>query len=131
MFDPLGLITPVLIKGKILFQDATCLGLSRDEPVPSHLMIAWHKWMQSFDDLNEVQMNLTIHILNFIISVTQMREHMAAVATFIALVKMEKSTLLFCKQSSSSQDCVCTEIGVTSCHVGCAYGFNASWTIAF
>ena len=35
--DPLGLISPIIIREKMLFQEATCLGLSWDIPVPLDL----------------------------------------------------------------------------------------------
>ena len=36
-FDPLSLVCPMLILGKILFQDATWLKLSWDDEVPDEL----------------------------------------------------------------------------------------------
>ena len=34
LYDPLGLITPIAVRGKILFQEATRLKLDWDVPVP-------------------------------------------------------------------------------------------------
>ena len=47
IFDPLGLLGPVVLTGKLLFQEATANKLSWDEAVPLQLEQAWCNWMQS------------------------------------------------------------------------------------
>jgi hypothetical protein len=54
LFDPLGLIAPVIVVGRILFQDAMRLDLSWDDPVPVEVLGAWNKWLESLQDLNQV-----------------------------------------------------------------------------
>ena len=51
MFDPLGLISPVLIVGKMLFQSATRLKIDWDEEVPLRLQRQWHEWTESLKSL--------------------------------------------------------------------------------
>lgn len=53
-FDPLGLVSPVTIVGKVLFQDCTRLQLDWDEPVPDEVNCKWRAWMTSFGDLKDV-----------------------------------------------------------------------------
>lgn len=52
MFDPLGLISPVVVRGKILFQDATRLKTHWDTPVPMELEREWGLWIRSLSTLS-------------------------------------------------------------------------------
>ena len=53
IFDPLGLIHvpvgPVILKGKLLFQEATARKLSWDERVPPTLERDWDLWVPAAD----------------------------------------------------------------------------------
>ncbi|XP_014674050.1 PREDICTED: uncharacterized protein LOC106814267 [Priapulus caudatus] len=51
VFDPLGLISPIVITGKILFQEATRLKLSWDDEVPIDLGRKWEIWQGTLLDL--------------------------------------------------------------------------------
>jgi hypothetical protein len=55
IFDPLGLISPVLIQGKILFQDATRLKLTWDQVLPAELISKWFSWFLSLSNLKLVR----------------------------------------------------------------------------
>ena len=44
MYDPLGLVLPVVIRGRMFFQQATKLTLEWDEPVPADLNEKWVTW---------------------------------------------------------------------------------------
>ena len=54
MYDPLGLVSPWVITGKMLFQDATRLKLDWDEEVPSHIARKWLMWLEDLAELSEV-----------------------------------------------------------------------------
>lgn len=54
MFDPLGLVSPILVKGKVLFQDATRRSLSWDEPVQQDLQVGWSSWLTSLQDVRNI-----------------------------------------------------------------------------
>ena len=54
MYDPLGLISPCVILGKMLFQDATRLKLSWSEELPEYLIKEWNRWMRCLDDLKSL-----------------------------------------------------------------------------
>ena len=45
VFDPLGLICPVTMIAKFLFQDICRLGLSLDETLPEDLLLQFQKWI--------------------------------------------------------------------------------------
>lgn len=53
MFDPLGLVSPVLVTGKMLFQEATRLKLHWDEPIPASLSARWESWIQDLGNLGQ------------------------------------------------------------------------------
>ena len=55
MYDPLGLIIPIVILGRMLFQQAVRLRLGWDDPVPDDLGRRWTRWWQSLEGLREVQ----------------------------------------------------------------------------
>ena len=55
LFDPIGLVSPVLVQGKILFQDATRMQLGWDEPVPPDLARKWISWLRSLDELENIR----------------------------------------------------------------------------
>ena len=57
LYDPLGLISPVVLQGKVLFQDATALKLGWDDNVPLHLENKWWEWLDSLPELNELSFN--------------------------------------------------------------------------
>ena len=46
MYDPLGLVSPCVVVGKMLFQDATRLKLGWRETIPSYICEKWKKWAQ-------------------------------------------------------------------------------------
>ena len=54
-YDPLGLIAPVVLPGKILFQDATRLKLGWDDEVPHNLSDRWRSWKDSLTTLESIK----------------------------------------------------------------------------
>ena len=55
MYDPLGIVSPVLIAGKIILQDATRLKIGWDEEVPASMQQSWIHWLQSLADLKRLR----------------------------------------------------------------------------
>ena len=51
LYDPLGLLSPVLIVGKIIFQDATRLALGWDAEVPYDMRSSWASWTRSLQEV--------------------------------------------------------------------------------
>ena len=54
MYDLLGLILPVVLKGRSIFQSATRRQLSWDDPVPDDLSNEWNSWQRSLCDLEHL-----------------------------------------------------------------------------
>ena len=54
-FDPLGLVSPFIVGGKLLFQEATRLKLSWDEDIPRDLEKEWNRWISVLQDLSTLR----------------------------------------------------------------------------
>ncbi|XP_046862763.1 uncharacterized protein LOC124456335 [Xenia sp. Carnegie-2017] len=52
IFDPLGLLSPTIVKAKILFQDICYSGVDWDDTLPKSVKEKWEKWLR---DLKEVK----------------------------------------------------------------------------
>jgi hypothetical protein len=50
VYDPLGLIAPVVLEGKLLLQ-AICKSSNWDDPIPEQMMPLWEKWLKSLSSL--------------------------------------------------------------------------------
>lgn len=55
IYDPLGFIGPMILPGKLLFQDATRLKLSWDEHVPCDITQKWSRWLNNINNLSDLQ----------------------------------------------------------------------------
>jgi len=54
-YDPLGLLAPVSVVGKLLFQDTWCRGLAWDELLPSDLGALWNTWVTAMPPLAQLR----------------------------------------------------------------------------
>lgn len=57
IFDPLGLLAPVIIIAKMLIQKLWEEGLNWDEALPLHLRSSWHKLYTQLPNLNHVRIS--------------------------------------------------------------------------
>ena len=57
MFDPLGFIAAITLRGKMLFQEATGLQIDWDTPVPDALAHSWMEWLQYLPELDTFKFN--------------------------------------------------------------------------
>ena len=55
VYDPLMQIAPMIIFGRILFQQANKLKLSWDEPYPPPLVIQWDEWISCLQDVHNLK----------------------------------------------------------------------------
>ena len=55
LFDPLGLMNPIVIAGKILFQDVTRSKVGWDEKVPPEIQRKWSSWISDLNMLSGFQ----------------------------------------------------------------------------
>ncbi|XP_065361884.1 uncharacterized protein LOC135955462 [Calliphora vicina] len=56
IFDPLGLVSPVVIKFKILFQELWLLNLDWDEPLPPNLAKLWIRYRNDLQNLTKLKL---------------------------------------------------------------------------
>ena len=56
VFDPLGLFTPITIKGKLLVQEAWRLNANWDEQLPSHLSTQWETLAMEYEQLHTISL---------------------------------------------------------------------------
>ena len=54
VYDPLGLLGPMILPGKLIFQDATRQKLSWDEEVPGDIRSAWEGWVTTLMDVGDL-----------------------------------------------------------------------------
>ena len=66
MYDPLGLVLPVVIRGRMLFQQATKLKLDWDDPIPPELTVKWVHWWNDLKYLPTVLFNRCVIPSEFI-----------------------------------------------------------------
>ena len=54
VFDPLGLISPFILRGKRILQDLCIGGLGWDDPVPEDSMMKWQGWTKELPSLSKI-----------------------------------------------------------------------------
>ena len=54
VYDPLGLVSPVLLLGKLIFREICDLKIGWDKPLPDSFKKQWMKWKGSLPKLVEV-----------------------------------------------------------------------------
>ena len=57
IYDPLGLVGPMIVLGKILFQEATRNKLDWDDDVPSELKGKWLEWLVGLRNLKDLHVS--------------------------------------------------------------------------
>jgi hypothetical protein len=81
LFDPIGLLSPFIIQGKIILQKIWCEGYDWDEPIESDLRMNIMKWFSELPDLNNTKVERT---LNFSKEVTSSTVHVFVDASELA-----------------------------------------------
>lgn len=55
LYDPLGLISPVVLLGKLILQQMCADKLDWDEPLQDELRVKWSQWRESLKDLSDIR----------------------------------------------------------------------------
>ena len=56
VFDPAGFAAPATLKGKIIFQKATCLGLGWDDELPEDIYMEFEEWRNKLPELQKLRL---------------------------------------------------------------------------
>ena len=59
IFDPLGLISPVIVQMKMVLQKIYQMKLDWDSPLPDELVIIWHKWLLDLEKVGHLRIKLS------------------------------------------------------------------------
>ncbi|XP_062594008.1 uncharacterized protein LOC134255490 [Saccostrea cucullata] len=54
LYDPIGIVVPVTIRGKLIMQDIMSSVTDWDEPIPHAFQAKWHNWLESLADLQSI-----------------------------------------------------------------------------
>ena len=57
VYDPLGLVAPVILIGKQILQDLCRDDLDWDEPIPDEVLYRWERWRSELPLLERIQVN--------------------------------------------------------------------------
>lgn len=79
LFDPLGLVGPVIVKAKIFIQQLWKLKLSWDESLPSEYHTAWERYRKELSDITKISIprrvirssNIQLHELHIFCDASQ------------------------------------------------------------
>ena len=55
IFDPLGLVSPVLVSPKVLFQEMCIESLNWDDPLPQEKLSLWEEWVKDIEDVGRIE----------------------------------------------------------------------------
>ena len=56
IFDPLGLLAPLILKPKLLLQDLWRLGFEWDQPLNEAQKKYWKKWLEGAKDVSKIRL---------------------------------------------------------------------------
>ena len=54
VYDPLGLVAPFLLQGRLLNQDLRRANLGWDEVIPEKIQMQWTKWEKKLKQLEKI-----------------------------------------------------------------------------
>ena len=72
IYDPLGLVSPMVLVGKLLFQDATRLKYAWDEELPREFGNRWVSWLKSLCELSKIRIRRCVKPTEFDDSVMEL-----------------------------------------------------------
>ena len=71
-YEPLGLIPPFILKGRIIFQDISRLTLDWDEPIPPDKVNKWYRWTDSLKDIDPMRLEQRLLPADFVDGAVEM-----------------------------------------------------------
>ncbi|KAI7806542.1 hypothetical protein IRJ41_007791 [Triplophysa rosa] len=65
LYDPLGFVSPFLLKGKIILQELCRRNIGWDDPLPEDIIPWWEKWKSSLQELKDISIPRCYHPPSF------------------------------------------------------------------
>ena len=65
LYDPLGFISPFLLRGKMILQELCAKNLSWDDPIDDFTVRLWNQWKEGLNALENVQIPRCLKPVNF------------------------------------------------------------------
>lgn len=65
LYDPLGFVSPFVLRGKCILQELCHMDKGRDEPLPEDVYLWWKEWKSGLQKLREVTIPRCYHPHNF------------------------------------------------------------------
>ena len=60
VYDPLGIVSPLILTGKQILQDLCCQKVDWDDPLPDEIIARWERWRTELPQLEKVKLNRCI-----------------------------------------------------------------------
>ena len=57
IYDPLGIVTPALLKPKKIIQDLWKKKIDWNETIPHELLAQWNAWKQDLENITKISLN--------------------------------------------------------------------------
>lgn len=122
VFDPLGLVAPILLRGKIFMQRPWSIELEWDETLTQDLLAVWNDYYLSLPQLNELQISRNVNARNSqdtfdLIGFGDASERAFGACLYTVSIDTDgslSSSLLQVKGSTPENN-IFTEFGVRSC----------------
>ena len=64
VYDPLGILSPMVVKMKVLLQEACYLQYAWDTPLPDELARIWRKWIDDLEKIKSIEVEIVSHALH-------------------------------------------------------------------
>ena len=55
LYDPLGLLAPIIVVGRMIFQQVSRLKMNWDDVVPPEVVVEWNDWWTSLENLQDLK----------------------------------------------------------------------------
>ncbi|XP_077973258.1 uncharacterized protein LOC144428215 [Styela clava] len=75
VFDPMGIVSPVILQARLIFQELCRQQLGWDETIGENEQIAWESWTKAIPELSEVKLPRYIKPNSFGVIVSQELHH--------------------------------------------------------
>jgi len=90
IFDPLGLLAPVIIRSKLLIQEAWLKGLTWDEELPQDLASKWLNWLQDIQMIDRIITDRCLQNIH-----TDSKVVNRAIHTYLLMRQIQHTRLLY------------------------------------